>query len=378
MSPPHLRAVAPPPVSFIPCPIPSYLSTNFTNHVDFSRHGNRNYYVLYLGPGQGLYSLKPPCVSAAEQNGYSVSQAIESFKTYPQVRAAWALHCYHMHSKCATHTNKCKHNLSCSTHLRLPPASNADLPPDAAATVTSAGSASSSPSPRTIGGTIIVPRKINGGPARPPASSVDAAATEHKVPLYDSHSSDQDGAASSGSAQVSTHWGVPQGAAAAQSELTSLSDPSKDVAAQAPSSPTVHSGVPQQTRPPGVLQGAPVQMRSVASVSSVPPSSLSASPATASVRTSAVPSSSSPARIRPMPLESISQAGHLSPHKAGRNDTYFVSATSGAIHHSSESALNFIAQESMYVVVGWDAARRRAEEVVRRGDGSSSAVDVDR
>ncbi|KAJ7925409.1 hypothetical protein B0H13DRAFT_1863244 [Mycena leptocephala] len=45
-----------PPRDFVPCAIPLHLGDNFTNHVDFSSKGNKRYWILHLGAGQGVYS----------------------------------------------------------------------------------------------------------------------------------------------------------------------------------------------------------------------------------------------------------------------------------------------------------------------------------
>jgi hypothetical protein len=53
-----LQNLALPPADFVPCKIPMHLGENFTDHVQFSAKGNKRYWVLHLGPGQGAYTLK--------------------------------------------------------------------------------------------------------------------------------------------------------------------------------------------------------------------------------------------------------------------------------------------------------------------------------
>ncbi|KAJ7797689.1 hypothetical protein B0H13DRAFT_2392046 [Mycena leptocephala] len=109
-----LQNLAAPPEDFSPCTIPLHLGVNFTNHVEFSGKGNKRYWVLHLGHGQGVYTLKVECVAAAGRYA-KVPEAYEPLDRWQLVVSHWAKHCFHRHGKCASHRNACTDG-QCPTH----------------------------------------------------------------------------------------------------------------------------------------------------------------------------------------------------------------------------------------------------------------------
>ncbi|KAJ7473896.1 hypothetical protein B0H11DRAFT_1918707 [Mycena galericulata] len=441
MAPTWLAGLAPPPPTFIPCWIPDHLGPNFTNHVDFSGKGNKTYWVMYLGPGQGAYSLKATCVAALASN-YSVDQAVEGFQRQDQMLLAWAKHCYHRHAKCRRHAEAC-HLSVCPAH---PPPVVAAPPP----------AATSSPATGSI---IRVPRvkiedpvgkrdasaktnlmKVEGGgvkreaerdqPLRsgkvesppvklefPQRTVKLAVATGSRASSSNVQSSPRRGPVTPSPGTPLTPATSPVGRGVTRLATAAPPTPPTPVSTRAGRAlanphhapPPGYTPVPEmESESEGELGGvplydsdsaedegeglrditpSPMQRRAEfvgqSSLSSAPPtspSSVSPSPPISPVARSAGKyRAGSPLDPRRRPTlstdktiveASASQAGpsSLGEAAASKDDPFYVSS-SGVIHHSSDKAFEEVGNGSVHVVLGWEAATRRAQKVVR-GEGS--------
>ncbi|KAJ7026913.1 hypothetical protein C8F04DRAFT_1267510 [Mycena alexandri] len=103
------------PTDFIPCVIPDHLGPNFTNHIDFTRHSKKRYWILYAPADvAGLYSLKQTAYNVAG-DFRCTEEAFAWFNGWRETWAAWVRHCYERHEKCAVHPHACASG-GCPTH----------------------------------------------------------------------------------------------------------------------------------------------------------------------------------------------------------------------------------------------------------------------
>ncbi|KAJ7880724.1 hypothetical protein B0H14DRAFT_3434268 [Mycena olivaceomarginata] len=64
MIPASLDDLGAPPGDFTPCSIPEHFGENFKTYADFSSKRNKHYWLLFVSPKQGAYSLKATCLAA--------------------------------------------------------------------------------------------------------------------------------------------------------------------------------------------------------------------------------------------------------------------------------------------------------------------------
>ncbi|KAJ7430013.1 hypothetical protein B0H11DRAFT_1943837 [Mycena galericulata] len=369
-----------PPPGFIPCEIPSYLGSNWRDHVEFSGWGNRTYWLLLLGAKQGVYSLKVTCIAAIE-DGYEASQVIEGFQRWEQVLPAWAKHCYHRHRKCAQHTEACAEG-PCPEHPRQAPAAKLDVirpkrersvrgsstpaatqerggkvkrDPDAGAGIKSGSPApkikkAESPAPASI--TRAKPVRAQRAPPPTytptpvPETDSESEMPAGSVPLYDPDSSDDD---------IRT---VPL-------------SPTPGARGYAPREPQRVRQLEEIKR-----DYMPRQKRSQASLTSPAKSTEPAVPAVPAVST--VPSTSRgggarEGKQREWTLGESASAGpsRMTPASLSWDDPFYVAG--GTIHHSSKKAFEDVGSGPVRVVMGWEAATRAARDAVQ---GGGSAMDL--
>ncbi|KAJ7184061.1 hypothetical protein C8R46DRAFT_1208292 [Mycena filopes] len=326
-----------PPTDFIPCKIRDRLGKNFTNHVDFTRNGNKWYWVLFWPPHEaGMFSLKPEAERAAS-TGSMFPWLLECQSGWRQVWNAWAHHCWERHAKCETHPNACVHG-DCPSHPE----------PDNPEVVRVA-----SPVIKAEGQSRRIKRETPSRARRCPTAplSDDEQPAPGMRPLYDSDSDPEEGS------------GPP-----ALSSVSSLS------ASTAAGAGTVPSSAAPSTA-----------------------SSLSAS-TTMSIPGASAPSAAGPSVSAPSaaglsaplgPLASVSMGGSgmsvgSAARAARRYDAFYV-GWNGAIYHSRTEAFEDVEEGPVQVVVGWEEAaevalqraiRRSAKNGKERADGMG--MDVDR
>ncbi|KAJ6570301.1 hypothetical protein DFH09DRAFT_1080431 [Mycena vulgaris] len=100
--PSFILALTKPPASFTTCDIPNHLDSNFKGHAVFSNAGNETYWVLFLTGGQGMYSLKVPCMAVMGRR-LTQDEAVRSFQPWDDVQEWWGRHCFYRHRQCAAH-----------------------------------------------------------------------------------------------------------------------------------------------------------------------------------------------------------------------------------------------------------------------------------
>ncbi|KAJ6544877.1 hypothetical protein DFH09DRAFT_1088413 [Mycena vulgaris] len=107
--PSFILALTKPPASFTTCDIPNHLDSNFKGHAVFSNAGNETYWVLFLTGGQGMYSLKVPCMAVMGRR-LTQDEAVRSFQPWDDVQEWWGRHCFYRHGQCAAHPDACAAN----------------------------------------------------------------------------------------------------------------------------------------------------------------------------------------------------------------------------------------------------------------------------
>ncbi|KAJ7036059.1 hypothetical protein C8F04DRAFT_1181831 [Mycena alexandri] len=120
--PPAIAALGPPPPDFIPCRLYEIFGANFTNHAEFSRQGNKTYWVLFSWAREAVYTLKPDCLAGKELED-DERDVVASIAEWAEVLRVWAAFCYHKHAKCEHHAHACGRS-TCPGHPRpeKPPA----------------------------------------------------------------------------------------------------------------------------------------------------------------------------------------------------------------------------------------------------------------
>ncbi|KAJ7023316.1 hypothetical protein C8F04DRAFT_1271519 [Mycena alexandri] len=370
--PSALSADVVPPADFRPCTIPDHLGENFTNHIDFTRLGNKRYWVLFWPKtAAGMYSLKTDVVAAAQEAGAAAARrgVLESYTGWGQVWAAWAQHCWVRHTRCSTHNNACCDG-QCPEH---PHPTNPE-----AITVATHRSIK-----QEAGGHGVPPKRIKteapsssagkrGARRRRTAALSDDEDNTPKAPLYDPDTPPERNRRRRGEAD--------------------------EVTAALPS--------PTAVRGTGPAAGAGVRRIEDIRAAYIPPQGSSSVSAVPSSSASAVPSSATPSSVSSLSastaapstmggsaavagLDSAQDASSMDGVDGGalrvalRTDTFYVGAQ-GKICHSREEALDVVSNGPVQVVIGWDAATALAVELVReraarkgKGKETEERMDVD-
>ncbi|KAJ7787571.1 hypothetical protein B0H14DRAFT_3505322 [Mycena olivaceomarginata] len=114
MIPASIDELGAPPGDFTPCIIPQHFGENFKTHADFSSKRNKHYWLLFVSPKQGAYSLKATCL-AAKGRRYEEAAVMGDAATWKEAQDIWAKHCFHRHAKCRFHPQSCNMS-SCPAH----------------------------------------------------------------------------------------------------------------------------------------------------------------------------------------------------------------------------------------------------------------------
>ncbi|KAJ7027468.1 hypothetical protein C8F04DRAFT_1267040 [Mycena alexandri] len=365
--PSPLPADVRPPPNFIPCKIPDHLGHNFSDHVDFTRLGNKRYWILFWPKKPaGMYSLKTDVTTAAQLAGAAagVPGVVESYSGWQQVSAAWAQHCWVRHTRCEQHPNACTEG-ECPAH---PPPSNPEVIKVSKRSVKqeNAGEPAKrikSEAPQSSALRSSVKRRM--GRHAPVAGSSDDD-VPGRVPLYDPDTPPDTPARQRGDSQRPPEEApVSQPPAARTGEGPSVVGLERLRAAQANRSGT----------------GATASTQDASSFrSAVPSSSASAAP---SSTTPSSASSLTASTVAPEPIAGTdaSWMAGLDTRALGvalRDDPFFV-GPHGRIWHSSTGAFDEVVDGPVQVVIGWAAATELAVELVRaratgKGKGKARVV----
>ncbi|KAJ7821734.1 hypothetical protein B0H13DRAFT_2377111 [Mycena leptocephala] len=324
MIPATIDALPAPPPAFIPCEIPNYLGSNFKNHTDFSQKRNKHYWILFVSPKQGVYSLKVTCLSA-KGNKYEEANVVGDVQMWKDVLAIWAKHCFHRHGKCRMHQHACVSSpcpahaalvqgeeISKSTIEREPPVKREsvkrEVKEEGSHTFPAAQRASCTRHARQV-----------APPSYTRERDTEEPDSDGAVPLYDEDSP----------SPTSSPAGRRQ--------------PSYDPDTSPPRSMALRRSMSldMATAPP-----SPVSSRASSSVSSL---STATPPTEGKMNAGSSVSHGRPVR------------GSVS--VVSLDDPFYVSA-SGSIHHSSAEAFSDVEAGPVQVVMGWEAATSYARRVV--------------
>ncbi|KAJ7855149.1 hypothetical protein B0H14DRAFT_2579490 [Mycena olivaceomarginata] len=125
MIPASLDDLGAPPDDFTPCSILEHFGENFKTHADFSSKRNKHYWLLFVSPKQGAYSLNVVVVGAqlycratclaAKGCQYEEAAVMGDAATWKEAQEFWGKHCFHRHAKCRLHPQSCNTS-ACPAH----------------------------------------------------------------------------------------------------------------------------------------------------------------------------------------------------------------------------------------------------------------------
>ncbi|KAJ7030303.1 hypothetical protein C8F04DRAFT_1186931 [Mycena alexandri] len=341
-----------PPSEFRPCAIPDHVGTNFTDHIDFTRLGNKKYWILFWPKTPaGMYSLKADVLAAAMQAGTAAASpaVLQSYKGWREVWAAWAQHCWVRHTRCAHHPQACCDG-DCPSH---PPPANPEVVKVAKRRVKrEVDDDDNEPTPRVKSEAPSASAPAKRKAARSPPTSDDDAGS-YKAPLYDP-------------------------------DTPPARHPSSRLRGetQSPDDDTVSASAAGAAAPEGGRRAQPVRriedLRAAYAGGSGGAASIGASSAARSSSASAVPSSATPSSASSLSASTATAAADVGGTAAWmrgldgealrvvlRDDPFFVSVR-GIIWHSRREAFDAVGEGPVQVVVGWDAATELAVELARK------------
>ncbi|KAJ7164581.1 hypothetical protein C8R43DRAFT_946400 [Mycena crocata] len=415
--PANIEALAVPPSTFIPCPVRNYMASNFKGHEDFSRKGNRTYWVLFVSEKQGIFHLaaipderiRADCLWAID-NKYAEKNVVGAFDTWEELLPVWAKNCYHTHRRCIRHSNACQRT-ACPEHplkldgaevkteIKAEPLDVIRVPRLTAPVKIKAESVKREekhevppsvrrPTTRATRAASVVARPPSASPPRPgqakrqrraavplvpPPSYTPVPETEFGsdgeplAPLFDSDSDSEAAVAALTRRSATKLLSSPPPAA--------VLPPAGRGASPHPNNTAVLSAASTPTS----LSASVASLTSLA-VSSVTVSTPSSPPVTSASSLSQSPSWAPPSKGKARavtPGMSISQTLHrpiararASVQPPALDDPFYVTAV-GTIHHSSAEALKAVRTGGVTVVIGWDEAtklgRKRAEKLRESG-----------
>ncbi|KAJ7144738.1 hypothetical protein C8R43DRAFT_1130456 [Mycena crocata] len=395
--PVRIAALEPPPPNFIPCLVRNHLARNWRDHKEFSRMRNKTYWVLFATDeeAEGVYSRKVDC-TAKMPRGLEVHKVVAGFEEWRDVVPVWGKHCFHDHPKCEAHPQACSRS-ACPAHVPEA-AGRIKTEPGDVIKVRRTGLTRSSPAPvkREVKREVKLEVKLEA-PAelrldkssapRPRRRRLTPAPPPSYTPVPETESSDSDEPMPPGTRSLyasdsdDDEAGAPESSVYADRAAVNVF---RRVDEQAEGgTPAV---APSDVRRGGSYPRSIVVSRAAESAGSKPPSTV-ISPST-SIESSLSASSAGTATADgpatrltekgkgrakaavPLPgaMSSISQtsvAGTSAALSASLDDVYYVGAA-GSIHHSSEAALADVSQGPVQVVLGWRAATRLGEALVRK------------
>ncbi|KAJ7024620.1 hypothetical protein C8F04DRAFT_1192287 [Mycena alexandri] len=325
--PAPISADVKPPHDFRPCAIPDHLGGNFSDHIDFTRLGNKRYWVLFWPKmPAGMYSLKADVLAAAMEAGTAAASpaVLQSYNGWRDVWVAWAQHCWVRHARCDDHPNACCDG-QCPAH---PPPLNPEVIKVSKRRVKREDG--SEPAPR-------IKSEAPSASVQPKRKarrswSTDDEAESYTAPLYDPDTPPE---------------GRQQRRRGGTKALDDPVSPSPAAAAVVP-----EGGI--RAQPLRRIQDIHTARSSSASAvpSSATPSSVSS--LSASTATAAADAGGNAAWMGGLDNEAL--------RVALREDPFFV-GLGGTIWHSRREAFEAVSEGPVQAVVGWDAATELAVEL---------------
>ncbi|KAJ7021082.1 hypothetical protein C8F04DRAFT_1195839 [Mycena alexandri] len=386
--PPAIAALAAPPANFVPCRLHEAFSGNFKNHGDFSRQGNKTYWVVFSWAREAVFTLKADCLAGKEPED-DERDVVGSFAEWADVVRVWAAFCYHHHGKCERHPRSCARSM-CPAHPRPydPPAEPGRRDPRVKLEVkveVGVGVKRERATPRLetpkhrraetsmrrapVSHTPVLQSPSDGydsdvvepggvplwAPDTPPAVA-DVAVASAGRKREASGVVDEDHAARSRSRHAgTTDSSRAQSTAATSPPTTTLSSASSLSASTVETAAPAGKGKERAIYPlastSSISRAAPA--RSSTSHAAVP-----ARPTTSHAAVPAIPRAASPRTVASTSNASTSRVVRL-------NDPFFVSAA-GMIRITSEAAFADIGEGPVKVVVGWEAATKYAVELAEK------------
>ncbi|KAJ7017504.1 hypothetical protein C8F04DRAFT_1279284 [Mycena alexandri] len=387
--PPAVKALPAPPAGFVPCLLRESFGGNFTNHADFSRQGNKTYWVLFSSAREAVYTLKPECVAGKNRED-DERDVVASFAEWGEVLRVWGAFCYHHHGKCEHHANSCRRG--CPTHRRP------QTPPEPARrdprVKVEVGVKPERATPklqtprRSTSTTGSRARASTRPPSRPSPVEEDDANYMGTVPLYDPDTPPPRRARSA-SIDVPLYVRTPPPQPSLERDASGTS---RSRSSHAPS----RAQSPAQTSPPTSTTLSSASSLSASTVTANAPAasgkgkerarsqlpSSSRISRTTGAHRSPWPSTSSVSRTagahgataRPTKSQAEARAGTpatvasssaSTSRVIGRNNAFFVSA-SGLIRDTSAAAFSDIVEGPVKVVMGWEAATKYAVELAEK------------
>ncbi|KAJ7752299.1 hypothetical protein B0H16DRAFT_1887245 [Mycena metata] len=358
----------PVPADFRPCLMPMHLGSNFTNHIDFTRQGNKQYWILYAPrEAAGLYSLKETCVAAA--GDYCASPlAYAWFSGWQAAWAAWTLHCYQRHRKCSMQHHACARG-PCPRH---PPPDNPEviqLP----SVKTEPGAKRIKLETLTGEGSSRVGGSTRGGHLRRATPAVASDDDDDnmgvgRVPLYDPDTPPEKPRRVAASATKST---PPSGPPSSHTPSTMSSASSLSASTAGPSvvRPTVlagGAGVPSASSASRAFAGGAGAVPSAPSTSHALAGGAGAGDAGAQ-------------RVAGSRAGTAGLAGGPARDTDRYRDTAFFISAAGTIHEHRDAAYKEISSGPVMVAIGWEDATQMGEEIARqrRAGANAGQMEVD-
>ncbi|KAJ7038908.1 hypothetical protein C8F04DRAFT_1179246 [Mycena alexandri] len=371
--PPAIAALAAPPANFVPCRLHEAFSGNFKNHADFSRQGNKTYWVVFSWAREAVFTLKADCLAGKEPK----DDVVGSFAEWADVVRVWAAFCYHHHGKCERHPRSCARSM-CPAHPRPydPPAEPGRRDPRVKLEVkveVGVGVKRERATPRLEtpkhrrAETSMRRVPVSHTPVpQSPSDGYDSDVVEPGgVPLWapdtpPARREEARGEWRCGRGSRSRHAGTTdssraQSTAATSPPTTTLSSASSLSASTVETAAPAGKGKERAIYPlastSSISRAAPA--RSSTSHAAVP-----ARPTTSHAAVPAIPRAASPRTVASTSNASTSRVVRL-------NDPFFVSAA-GMIRVTSEAAFADIGEGPVKVVVGWEAATKYAVELAEK------------
>ncbi|KAJ7030500.1 hypothetical protein C8F04DRAFT_1186714 [Mycena alexandri] len=342
-----------PPADFAPCTIPDHLGENFSNHIDFTRLGNKRYWVLFWPRmPAGMYSLKTDVLVAAQEAGAAAARpgVLESYNGWHQVWAAWAQHCWVRHTRCSMHPNACCDG-QCPDH---PPPTNPEAIKVAKrGSVKQEGGGEPAKRIKSEAPSSLAPRR-RAVRRHPPAVTISDDNDTPKAPLYDPDTPPE---RNRRHGQVDEVTPASPSPAAVGGGIRRIEDTR---ATHVSRGPLLASAVPSSSASAVPSSATPSSVSSLSASTAAPSimGALAAAPSTVGASAAVAGLASGPDASWMHGLNDRALRVAL------RNDPFFV-GTRGKIFHSRDQAFDEVSEGPVQVVVGWEAATELAVELVR-------------
>ncbi|KAJ7106832.1 hypothetical protein C8R43DRAFT_963326 [Mycena crocata] len=409
--PPHIANAAPPPAEYVACLVPDHLSrSNWVDHEEFSRKRNKTYWVLFAldesdAGAEGVYSRKAQCTAAMSQE-HAVNDVVAGATSTPtpvptvvvprmrpptnwrqtdviRVRRPGIIRSTPVERKPDVKREvKLEVPLEGTPHRKTPVNASrrsASTAPVSPASVSALFTEQRAQRVRRVEHPVCrrTPAPPPGYTPAPETESDDEPMPPGTRSLYASDSDDDNSrpASVAASGADGERVGVTRAASSRPTGCTPAKTPCFEEV---------------MSNPPSMV--APMPPSTVVSPSTSTESSLSASSTGTSTGTVVAPMLAGKGKeraeavagpSRSIPGSMHAAVGEGAPQGSGMallTDIYYVGAA-GKIHHSSEEAFADVSDGPVQVVLGWHAATRLGEKLVRKRAEAAGeaelAMDVD-